>query len=236
MIYVLFNRLHLAGLTLMGRFGGENLIVDEVLDHITVRFGFLAEGAVERFTEAGGKLDIEQMKKVVTLGIFKGSVPGHELTLWLSLLGDGEIAEMMVDSVLLMSIESYSEKFSSLYDTYKTSSPTVKAFVQAELAEYNGWQKIITGKGGNTFLQETFEHKDKDGNSGARRYKDTVEDLLRLLRNSRQHEALHHGGVFALVVGHHFCNLIADLQRALHLARYNQIDASVIALPVANLV
>ncbi|GJN15747.1 hypothetical protein PR202_gb02685 [Eleusine coracana subsp. coracana] len=106
--------------------------------------------------------------------------------------------------------ESYTTWYDDFVNLETTRNEDYKKIVK-NLSQYNGWKAKVNGQDGNGLLQETLDYLDyKTGKPVI--YEDTVEDLLRLLRNSRQHSSRYWHSHFALVVGQHFPNLLSDFQ------------------------
>lgn len=210
-IYILLKSLHKAGYCLDGLFTIDHFVLDEAKSSINVRFGYLDAEAFKKWFPDGESSDIRCFKEFVRRDVMKGETVPHDINLWLSILGDKDIEPILRNHVCLMSIQKAGDCFSSCYDTFanlENTQPVVHQRIVTKLSKYNGWQKYIKGIDANDLLERTFVHVDPK----CKPYDDTVVDLLRLLRNSRQHESRSQHRYFALIVGQNFPNLISDLQ------------------------
>ncbi|KAK3123853.1 hypothetical protein QOZ80_8AG0637080 [Eleusine coracana subsp. coracana] len=213
-IYILLKRLSAAGYTLGGKFSAANFVLDETKG-TNIRFAFLEKGILQQACLNGDELDMWSFENMVRREIFTGKeIAPHDLNLWLSLLDEKEIEGLLPSHCLLQSVSRCSESYTTWYDDFvnleTTRSEDYKKIVK-NLSQYNGWKAKVNGQDGNGLLQETLDYLDyKTGKPVI--YQDTVEDLLRLLRNSRQHSSRYRHSHFALVVGQHFPNLLSDFQ------------------------
>ncbi|RLN35568.1 uncharacterized protein C2845_PM03G16680 [Panicum miliaceum] len=176
---------------------------------VSIKFSSLPKSMLKNTEPEGEKLDFQQFVRIVKRDLFKGVFIPHDMTLWLSLIGEKDIEELMAHHALLMDIQRCSESFTLWYDLFLDLARSKKDEICRNLNKYKGWQNKINCGEGNGFLVETL----LEGS-----YDDTIEDLLRLLRNSRQHSSRYRHALYASIVGQNFPNLISDFQKELYKA------------------
>jgi hypothetical protein len=211
--YALIKSLHRAGFSLWGHFNIGNFAVDESRMNPCVRFADMPKSTLEEFEAEGKKLDLEEFVRMVKRHVLNREFQAHDMTLWLSMIGEADVEEILPYHTLLMDVRTSSDSFSVWYDMLLDLKDQRKGLYDDIIhnleKKYDGWQDIIRSDEGNTLLLETLQ-------KGA--YGDTVDELLRLLRNSRQHSSRYRHAMFALIIGQNFPNLLSDFQKELYRA------------------
>ncbi|CAL5060973.1 unnamed protein product [Urochloa decumbens] len=190
----------------------NNFAVDESMMRVSVKFTDVPKSALQESEPEGEDLDLTQFVKMIKRDMFNGVFPPHDITVWLSMVIEKEVEGLLPDSSLLMDEQSCSNSFNVWYDIFldlKESKSVAYGKICEKLEEYNGWKEKINGKEGNCLLADTL-------GDTSYFYGDSVDELLRLLRNSRQHSSRYQHALYALIVGQNFPNLIAHFQKALY--------------------
>lgn len=211
-LYILLKCLHKRRYSLGGKFGIGNFVVSEARMRITIKLANVKKGMLLKDSCDGPRLDLEGFVMMVRRDIFKNMCIPHDLNLWLSDIFEEDIEDLMPYHSSLMGLVESGDSLSVWYDMFldlKVQNKAAYTTVCTNLKKYDNWQEELEGKDPNFYLHRTFL---------LGFYKKKLRDLLRLLRNSRQHRARIVHEKFALIVRQHYPNLIIDLQKELFLA------------------
>lgn len=162
---------------------------------------------------------------MVNKEVFLSSKRPTDIQIWLDLVDDCNeyYEELCIYHISLMDDRAAASAFFSLVDALdelQKLAPTPYKKVIKNLAareSYSSWQLKINRRKGNKYLRRTMKYRYDKGYDD---YKDDIEGLLLILRNSRQHSGKWIEEHFVSVVCQHFPKLLADLQKAIFEIRY----------------
>jgi hypothetical protein len=198
--------------TLRGDYGAANFIVDR---SNSVKLGNLKEDALKTITSDNDlTLDREGFARMIKEEVLLGKSIPDDLFEWLKMLLKGDPEDLLFCHTALLEDQLGGEILMSLYDSLldlEENDPPSYNDVILELAKYNTWKN--TRFLDNTYLRETYEHKDHRGKKTI--YQSNVRGLLHLFRNCRRHAAIS-VRLFGCIVGQHFRQIASDFQRAMY--------------------